>query len=84
MCRSGFARQGWGEMNSKMGQVRAEDGRAGENHLSGNEQVRIEIQRFMQALHSYPDRVARNPRITFEEHCNGLAQTTKAEPRRRV
>jgi hypothetical protein len=71
-------------MNSKMSRVRAEEGRVGENHLSGNEQVRREIQRFLQALRSYPDRVARNPRITFEEHCSGLAQTTKAEPRRRV
>jgi len=56
----------------------------GGNHLSGNEQVRIEIQRFLQALRSYPQRFARNPRLTFEEYCSGLVQTAKAEPRRRV
>ena len=83
MCLSGFARQRWGEMNSKM-RVQAGHNRTGENHLSGNEQVRIEIQRFLQALRSYPERFARNPRLTFEEYCSGLAQTTKADSRRRV
>jgi len=71
-------------MNSKMGRVRAEESRAGGNHVSGNEQVRREIQRFMQALRSYPERFARNPRLTFEEYCSGLVQTAKAEPRRRA
>ena len=52
--------------------------------MSGNEQVRREIQRFMQALRSYPERFARNPRLTFEEYCSGLVQTAKAEPRRRA
>ena len=56
---------------------------AGENRLTGNEHVRIEIQSFLQALRSYPERFARNPRLTFEEHCSGLVQTAKAEPRRR-
>jgi len=76
-------------MNSKMRRVRATEVRAkeigvGGNHLSGNEQVRIEIQRFLQALRSYPQRFARNPRLTFEEYCSGLVQTAKAEPRRRA
>jgi|HubBroStandDraft_4_1064222.scaffolds.fasta_scaffold1319516_1 hypothetical protein len=84
MCLSGLARQRWGEMNSKRRLVRTEEDRAGENHLSGNEQVRREIQRFLQALRSYPERFARNPRLTFEEHCSGFARTAKAEPRRRV
>lgn len=84
MCLSGFARLGWAEMKSRMLRVQAEDGHAGENHLSGNAQVRREMQSFLQALRSYPERFARDPRITFEEHCNGLAQTAKAEPRRRV
>ena len=83
MCLSGLARQRWGEMNSKRRLVRTEEDGAGENHLSGNEQVRREIQRFLQALRSYPERFARNPRLTFEEHCSGLVQTAKAEPRRR-
>ena len=84
MCLSGLARQRWGEMNSKRRLVRTEEDRAGENHLSGNEQVRREIQRFMQALRSYPERFARNPRLTFEEYCSGLVQAAKAEPRRRA
>jgi hypothetical protein len=54
-----------------------------EKEPSGNEQVRREIQSFLQALNSYPDRFARNPRISFEEHCSGLVQS-KAESRRRV
>jgi len=36
--------------------------------VSGNEQVRVEIQTFLAALTSYPDRFAVNPGITFEEH----------------
>ena len=51
--------------------------------LTGNDHVRIEMQRFLQALRSYPERFASNPRLTFEEHCSGLVQTAKADPRRR-
>ena len=40
--------------------------------MSGNEQVRVEIQTFMQALASYADRAAHDPRITFEEHHSSL------------
>ena len=65
------------------GEIRARDVRAGRSPVTGNDQVRIEIQSFLQALRSYPERFARNPRLTFEEHCSGLAQTAKAEPRRR-
>jgi len=36
--------------------------------MSGNEQVRVEMQTFLQALASYPDRVASDPEVTFEEH----------------
>jgi hypothetical protein len=56
---------------------------AGESRLTGNDHVRIEMQSFLQALRSYPERFARNPRLTFEEHRSGLVQTAKAEPRRR-
>ncbi len=52
--------------------------------MSGNEQVRREIQSFLQALNSYPDRVAQNPGVTFEEHCSGTVRTAKTEPRRRA
>ncbi len=61
----------------------------GDNTVSGNQQVRREIQTFLQALNSYPDLFARNPGITFEEYCSGLVQTgfvrtVKTESRRRV
>lgn len=36
--------------------------------MSGNEQVRVEIQTFLQALASYADRVASDPKVTFEEY----------------
>ena len=36
--------------------------------MSGNNQVQVEIQTFLQALVSYPDRVARDPKVTFEEY----------------
>jgi hypothetical protein len=42
--------------------------------VSGNEQVRIEIQTFLLALDSYPARFAANPSITFEEHCVSLLE----------
>jgi hypothetical protein len=58
--------------------------RVGDKRLSGNEQVRREIQSFLQALDSYPDRFARNPGITFEEHRSGLVQTASVDPRRRA
>ena len=36
--------------------------------MSGNEQVRVEIETFLMALASYADRVASDPKVTFEEH----------------
>lgn len=69
---------------SRTRSIQARDAQAGENQVTGNDQVRIEIQSFLQALRSYPERFASNPRLTFEEHCSGLAQTAKADPRRRV
>ena len=67
-------RQGRLEMKSKMRQVAM-----GDNLLSGNELVRVEIQIFLQALDSYPERFARNPGITFAEYCGGLVQTTTVQ-----
>jgi len=43
-------------------------------YLSGNEQVRIEIQAFLMALDSYPAHFAADPNITFEEHCVNLME----------
>jgi len=36
--------------------------------MTGNEQVRVEMQTFLQALASYAERAAHDPRVTFEEH----------------
>lgn len=36
--------------------------------MSGNEQVRIEMQTFLEALASYAERAASDPKITFAEH----------------
>ena len=49
----------------------------GENPLSNDEQVRVEIQTFLLALNSYPDRFSKDPKITFEKHCSSLASPTK-------
>jgi len=40
--------------------------------MSGNEQVLVEMEAFLLALASYADRVASDPRVTFEEHCVSL------------
>ena len=37
-----------------------------------NESVRAEMQTFLAALVSYPDRFAVNPRISFEQHLGSL------------
>jgi hypothetical protein len=55
--------------------------------MSGNEQVRAEIEIFLQALDSYPARFAANPQITFEEHRASLklpGRTTPASGQRSV
>lgn len=36
--------------------------------MSGNERVLVEMQTFLLALASYADRVASDPKVTFEEH----------------
>jgi len=66
-------------MKSKKNQVRARD-----MQPSGNEQVSIEISAYLQALDSYPARFAKNPGITFEEHCSSLVETARAKPASRV
>jgi len=35
---------------------------------SRDQQVKQEIENFLQALSSYPDRFAREPRLSFQEH----------------
>lgn len=59
-------------MKAKAGQVKMS-----ENRGSDNEQVRVEIQSFLLALDSYPDRFSADPDITFEEHRSSLVTTSK-------
>lgn len=40
--------------------------------MQTNETVRAEMQTFLAALASYPDRFAANPRISFEQHWGSL------------
>lgn len=47
--------------------------RRSERVMSNNEQVQVEMETFLQALTSYPERFATDPRITFEEHRSSLA-----------
>ena len=53
----------------------------GKGPMSVDEQVRTEIKTFLLALRSYPDRFAKDPRITFQEYCCSLMQATRQEPR---
>jgi hypothetical protein len=46
--------------------------------MSGNEQVRVEIETFLTALASYPDRVASDPEVTFEQHRVSLMRPASA------
>jgi ribosomal protein L13E len=72
-------RLGVSKMKAKTRQVRVAVRR-----LSGNEQVRREIQSFLYALKSYPGRFARDPRVTFAEHHGGLVRAASTAARRRV
>lgn len=78
-CRQGCAGQGALEMKSQRRQVRV-----GDKRLSGNEQVRREMQSFLRALHSYPERFSKDPGITFEEHRSSLVALLQTYPRRRA
>ena len=54
-----------------------------ENVLHRNEQVSEEIQKFLRAVDSYPDRVAKEPGLSFRRHLSSLFATPpNAKPRR--
>jgi len=44
----------------------------------GDEQVRVEMRTFLEALASYPQSFAANPRITFEAHRISLIEAGRA------
>ena len=47
--------------------------------MSGNDQVRVEMQTFLQALASYVDRAAHDPELTFEDfHVSLMAPAGQA------
>lgn len=55
--------------------------------MSGNDQVRVEIHTFLQALASYVDRAAHDPGLTFEElHVSLMApaRTVSITSQRRI
>jgi hypothetical protein len=43
-----------------------------ESSRPANRQARREIQSYLQALGSYPERFSRDPGVTFEQHLSGL------------
>lgn len=57
--------------------------RRGRIRLSANAQVRQEMQAFLKALESYPERVARDPELTFEQHHISLMRPLRAYRARR-
>jgi hypothetical protein len=48
--------------------------------MENNEQVLTEMQSFLQALDSYPERFAQDPDVTFEQHRSSLAAAAETEP----
>ena len=52
----------------------------GENLESANQQARSEMRSFLQALDSYPERFANDPRVSFEQYCSSLIRAAKAKP----
>jgi hypothetical protein len=73
----------WSVVKMKSGARQARQVRTADQR-SGNEQVRREIQSFLHALKSYPDRFAKEPHVTFEQHHGGLARAASEVSRRRV
>jgi hypothetical protein len=52
-----------------------------ENISLSNDQVLIDIQSFFLALDSYPDRFAKEPEISFEQHLYSVASAVHVDPR---
>jgi hypothetical protein len=51
------------------------------SRVSSNKQVRRELKKFLQALDSYPDHFAKNPRVSFDQHLRSL-QSANTHKRR--
>jgi len=48
--------------------------------MSGDELVRVEMESFLRALESYPQRFASDPNITFEEYRSSLENPALSAP----
>lgn len=48
-----------------------------------NEQVQKEIQGFLRAVDSYPERVSKNPRVSFQQHLSSVFAASQRVQRRR-
>jgi hypothetical protein len=88
ICRQSHARRGMQPGMQKLSvskmKAKTRQERVAVRRLSGNEQVRREIQSFLYALKSYPGRFARDPRVTFAEHHGGLVRAATTASRRRA
>jgi hypothetical protein len=49
------------------------------DRVVGNEEARVEMQSFLEALDSYPECFARNPGVSFEQHCSSLMTFARDE-----
>jgi hypothetical protein len=57
--------------------VRVQDIQPSKCVQPANERVRWEMQSFLEALDSYPDRFAREPQVSFEQHLCSLVAAGK-------
>lgn len=51
-----------------MPEMKLKPSRTGSSQMQANEIVRAEMQTFVLALVSYPERFAANPRVSFDQH----------------
>ncbi len=52
-----------------------------ESFVQCNEQASEEIQKFLRAVDSYPDRVAQEPGLSFRRHLANLFESRNDRPR---
>jgi len=68
----------------KMATSRRRPAVPGTSNTGVERQTRQDIENFLRALDSYPDRFARNPLLSFEQHFFRVAaETSSLEERRR-
>ena len=63
-------------------EMKARRMRSQQTNLIANRQALEEISNFLRALDSYPDRVARDPEISFEQHRDSMLETRDVVSRR--